>query len=76
MALYVTRPRRDEVRIGRGLPSGSLLSEAAISPSEIYSWGGGGGKTALGENFTFMYLVCRNDKNVPTVSMSIQWKAF
>ena len=21
MALYVTRPRRDEVRIGRGLPS-------------------------------------------------------
>ena len=22
MALYVTRPRRDEVRIGRGLPSG------------------------------------------------------
>ena len=24
MALYVTRPRRDEVRIGRGLPSGPL----------------------------------------------------
>ena len=23
MALYVTRPRRDEVRIGRGLPSGT-----------------------------------------------------
>ena len=23
MALYVTRPRRDEVRIGRGLPSAS-----------------------------------------------------
>ena len=25
MALYVTRPRRDEVRIGRGLPSGTSL---------------------------------------------------
>ena len=24
MALYVTRPRRDEERIGRGLPSGSI----------------------------------------------------
>ena len=24
MALYVTRPRRDEVRIGRGLPSAGL----------------------------------------------------
>ena len=24
MALYVTRPRRDEERIGRGLPSGRL----------------------------------------------------
>ena len=23
MALYVTRPRRDEERIGRGLPSGA-----------------------------------------------------
>ena len=23
MALYITRPRRDEVRIGRGLPSAS-----------------------------------------------------
>ena len=25
MALYVTRPRRDEVRIGRGLPSAVYL---------------------------------------------------
>ena len=25
MALYVTRPRRDEVRIGRGLPSGEMI---------------------------------------------------
>ena len=25
MALYVTRPRRDEERIGRGLPSGYLI---------------------------------------------------
>ena len=25
MALYVTRPRRDEERIGRGLPSGAAL---------------------------------------------------
>ena len=27
MALYVTRPRRDEVRIGRGLPSGTVGTE-------------------------------------------------
>ena len=27
MALYVTRPRRDEVRIGRGLPSGGISSK-------------------------------------------------
>ena len=25
MALYATRPRRDEVRIGRGLPSGVIV---------------------------------------------------
>ena len=29
MSLYITRPRRDEVRIGRGLPSGDLL---VVSP--------------------------------------------
>ena len=28
MALYVTQPRRDEVRIGRGLPSGLGCTEA------------------------------------------------
>ena len=27
MALYVTRPRRDEVRIGRGLPSGTVSTK-------------------------------------------------
>ena len=27
MALYVTRPRRDEERIGRGLPSGLGYTE-------------------------------------------------
>ena len=26
MALYVTRPRRDEERIGRGLPSGATIN--------------------------------------------------
>ena len=26
MALYVTRPRRDEVRMGRGLPSGVRMN--------------------------------------------------
>ena len=25
MAIYVTRPRRDEVRIGRGLPSADVV---------------------------------------------------
>ena len=30
MALYVTRPRRDEVRIGRGLPSGGELEQIDV----------------------------------------------
>ena len=34
MALYVTRPRRDEERIGRGLPSGVMRYESA----EAKSW--------------------------------------
>ena len=41
MALYITRPRRDEERIGRGLPSASGASGnqgKAIQPSI----GGGG----------------------------------
>ena len=29
MALYVTRPRRDEERIGRGLPSAVLITETS-----------------------------------------------
>ena len=35
MALYVTRPRRDEVRIGRGLPSDVHLLLALVR-SKIY----------------------------------------
>ena len=35
MALYVTRPRRDEVRIGRGLPSDIMQAQArAMSADE------------------------------------------
>ena len=30
MALYVTRPRRDEERIGRGLPSGFVFATAFV----------------------------------------------
>ena len=38
MALYVRRPRRDEVRIGRGLPSGSkVASSSPVIESE--DWG-------------------------------------
>ena len=32
MALYVTRPRGDEVRIGRGLPSGYTCSDIHGAP--------------------------------------------
>ena len=35
MALYVTRPRRDEVRIGRGLPSDTIRSRSAGNPREV-----------------------------------------
>ena len=50
MALYVTRPRRDEVRIGRGLPSGDthwMVQDIAlklydeielISPHQEMAW--------------------------------------
>ena len=36
MALYVTRPRRDEVRIGRGLPSGTAWSLIIRDSSNSY----------------------------------------
>ena len=38
MALYVTRPRRDEVRIGRGLPSanGRSPSRCINKASQLY----------------------------------------
>ena len=35
MALYVTRPRRDEVRIGRGLPSGRRITAVAKQDAEV-----------------------------------------
>ena len=41
MALYVTRPRRDEERIGRGLPSVHLCDEERIGrglPSDIFGF--------------------------------------
>ena len=34
MALYVTRPRRDKVRIGRGLPSASV----ALNHKKKFEW--------------------------------------
>ena len=41
MALYVTRPRRDEVRIGRGLPSGPgpSFEEISLSVSSLVDIG-------------------------------------
>ena len=35
MALYVTRPRRDEVRIGRGLPSDFILCRMKKIPYSL-----------------------------------------
>ena len=37
MALFVTRPRRDEVRIDRGLPSGPRLDEERIGRGKMGS---------------------------------------
>ena len=38
MALYVTRPRRDEVRIGRGLPSDTVqeIINSLLNTNENY----------------------------------------
>ena len=38
MALYVTRPRRDEVRIGRGLPSGIEHTKFSFITSVGFVW--------------------------------------
>ena len=36
MSLYFTRPRRDEVRIGRGLPSGKMVLRVFIYFGSIF----------------------------------------
>ena len=38
MALYVTRPRRDEERIGRGLPSVHTRDVSVIDCDRRFGW--------------------------------------
>ena len=58
MPLYITRPRRDEVRIGRGLPSDNVLNYLIAEPI-------GTGSEISEKSLTYSFLInIRNWKSI------------